>query len=62
MIFREDKLRYRERNGATNLSIIRKITQEALGRDKTVKCGREGKRLLAATNPMYRENILENLF
>ena len=62
VIFREDKLRYRERNGARNLSTIRKITLGALGRDKTVKCGREGKRLLAATDWMYREKILKNLF
>lgn len=62
VIFREDKLRYRERNGARNLSIIRKITLGALGRDKTLKCGREGKRLLAATDGVYRANILKNLF
>lgn len=62
VIFREDKLRYRERNGARNMSTIRKITLGALGRDKTVKCGREGKRLLAATDSTYREKVLKNLF
>lgn len=62
VIFREDKLRYRERIGARNLSTIRKITLGLLGRDKTLKCGREGKRLVAATNAAYRENVLKNLF
>jgi predicted transposase YbfD/YdcC len=62
VVFREDKLRYRERNGARNLSIIRKITLGALGRDKTLKCGKEGKRLAAATDSTYRENLLKNLF
>lgn len=62
VIFREDKLRYRERIGARNLSIIRKITLGVLGRDKTLKYGREGKKLAAATSSIYRENILENLF
>ena len=62
VIFREDKLRYRERTGAQNLSVIRKIILGALGRDKTLKCGKEGKRLRAAVDPTYREKILKNLF
>lgn len=45
------------RNGACNMSTIRKIILGALGRDKTVKCGREGKRLLAATDVTYRKRI-----
>lgn len=62
VIFREDKLRYRERIGAQNISIIRKVIVGALGRDKTLKCGKEGKRLRAAVDPKYREEILKNLF
>jgi len=62
VVFKEDKLRYRARNGASNLSTIRKITLGMLSRDKTAKCGREGKRLLAATDPVYRDKVLKNLF
>ena len=60
--FREDKLRYRDRVGAQNLAAIRKITHGALARDKTLKCGKDGKRLVAATDPKYREEVLKILF
>ena len=60
--FREDKIRYRDRIGAQNLATIRKITLGALAKDNTLKCGKEGKRLVAATDPLYRESILKNLF
>lgn len=60
--FREDKLRYRDRIGAQNLASIRKITLGALSKDKFLKCGKKNKRLLAATDPDYREKILKSLF
>jgi hypothetical protein len=62
VIFREDKLRYRERVGAQNLATVRKMTLGALAKDKTLKCGKAGKRLAAATDPQYREVVLKNLF
>lgn len=62
VVFREDKSRYRERIGAQNLSIIRKIVLGAVTRETTLKCGKEGKRLRAAVDPLYREKILKNLF
>ena len=62
VVFREDKLRYRERVGAQNLAAIRKLTLGALTKDTTLKCGKAGKRLVAATNPQYREAILNKLF
>lgn len=60
--FREDHLRYRDRIGAQNLATIRKITLAALVKDKTLKCGKSGKRIAAATNPEYRENLLKLIF
>jgi predicted transposase YbfD/YdcC len=60
--FREDKLRYRDRIGAQNLATIRKLTLAALARDKTLKCGKAGKRIAAATDPKYRESVLKLLF
>lgn len=62
IILREDKLRYRHEVGARNLSIVRKVVLGALGKDKTHKCGRMGKRVVAASNPLFREEVLKNLF
>jgi hypothetical protein len=60
--YREDKLRYRERIGAQNLETIRKLSLGALARDKILRCGKEGKKLAAATDFQYRESILKNFF
>jgi predicted transposase YbfD/YdcC len=62
VILREDKLRYRHKVGARNLATIRKIILGTLGKDKTRKCGRAGKRTIAASDPLFREEILKNLF
>ena len=60
--FREDKVRYRERTGAQNLAAIRKIIHGVLSKDTKLKCGKQGKRLVAATAPQYREELLKKLF
>ena len=60
--FREDKVRYRERTGAQNLAAIRKIIHGVLSKDTKLKCGKQGKRLVAATDPQYREELLKKLF
>ena len=60
--FRQDSSRYRERIGAQNLAAIRKITHGILSKDTTLKCGKQGKRLVAATSPEYREELLKKLF
>jgi len=60
--FREDQLRYRDRIGAQNLAAIRKLTLGALTKDKTLKCGKAGKRIAAATDPNYREKLLKLIF
>jgi len=61
VIFREDESRYRDKIGAQNLSIIRKMTLGALSRDKISKGGIQAKRLRAAGNAQYREFVLKNL-
>jgi len=60
--FREDKLRYRDRIGAQNLASIRKLVLGVLTKDNTLKCGKKNKRLIAATDPGYREKVLKLLF
>jgi predicted transposase YbfD/YdcC len=62
VILREDKLRYRHAVGAQNLAAIRKIILGALGKDKSRKCGKANKRILAASDSLFREEILKNLF
>lgn len=60
--FREDKLRYRDRIGAQNLATIRKLSLAALAKDTILKCGKSGKRIAAATDPIYREKLLKLIF
>ena len=60
VVFREDDNRYRDKIGAQNLSILRKIVLGVLTKDKSKKCGGAAKRLAAAVNSNYRENILKN--
>ncbi len=62
VILREDQSRYRHKIGARNLSIIRKLVLGALSKDKSRKCGRANKRLIAACNPLFREEVLKNVF
>ena len=62
VIFREDKLRYRHEIGARNLATIRKMTLGALGRNQTYKCGKAGRRIMAASDPIFREQVLKNFF
>ncbi|MCB9092734.1 MAG: ISAs1 family transposase [Halobacteriovoraceae bacterium] len=62
IIMREDQNRYRHKVGARNLSIIRKVVLGALSKDKSRKCGRTNKRLIAACNPLFREEVLKKCF
>ncbi|MGZ6298729.1 MAG: ISAs1 family transposase, partial [Parachlamydiaceae bacterium] len=59
VVLREDSSRYRDRVGAQNLAVTRKVTLDMLSKDKTRKCGIATKRLIAATDPIYRESILK---
>jgi len=60
--FGQDDSRYRERNGAANMAIIRKMALNLLSKEKTLKKGAGTKQQAAACNPLYREKVLKNLF
>jgi predicted transposase YbfD/YdcC len=60
--FRQDASRYRDRQGASNLGIIRKIGLNMLLKEKTLKKGVATKQQAAACNPEYRSKVLKNLF
>ena len=57
--FREDKQRYRDKTMAQNLSCLRKIAFNILKKDLR-KSSLKSKRLRAASNMAYREEILKN--
>ena len=57
--FREDKQRYRDKTMAQNLSCLRKIAFNILKKDSR-KSSFKSKRLRAASNIAYREDILKN--
>lgn len=59
VVFREDANRYRNRIGAQNLSVLRKITMGILIKDKSQKHGTSSKRLAAAVDQNYREKLLK---
>jgi predicted transposase YbfD/YdcC len=63
VVLEEDGHTYRNRNGACNLSAIRKIVLAALQKTEAKKkYSKKGKRLLAAINPEFRFACLKNLF
>ena len=62
VIFRQDNSRYRDRIGARNLAIVRKIALNALVKDNSIKGGVATKQCAAACNPTYREQVLKNMF
>lgn len=62
VMLREDQNRYRDRIGAQNLAALRKIVLGVLSKEKSKKRSIASKRLLAAMDPKYREEILKNLF
>ena len=62
IVFKQDKSRYRNRIGARNLAIARKIALNALMKENSIKRGVATKQCAAACNPAYREKLLKNLF
>jgi predicted transposase YbfD/YdcC len=62
VVFKQDKSRYRDRIGAQNLAVIRKIALNGLLREGTLKKGIATKQCAAACNPAYRELVLKKLF
>ena len=63
VVLSEDGHIYRNRNGASNLSVIRKIVLAALEKVETKrKRSKKTKRLLAAADPMFRVDCLKKIF
>lgn len=62
VVFRQDKSRYRNRTGACNLAVLRKVALNSLLRENSLKRGIATKQCAAASNPSYREKVLKNLF
>lgn len=56
--YEEDKCRVRKDNGAENLSVMRRVTQNMLKLEKSRKLSTNKKRTLAALNPEYRLKLL----
>ena len=62
VIFGQDRSRYRDRNGARNLAICRKLALNLLQKETSLKLGTATKQAAAIANPIYREKVLKNLF
>jgi len=60
--FRQDDSRYRNKIGASNLAIVRKLILNGFLKEKSLKGGIATKQCAVACNPLYREKILKNLF
>lgn len=61
VVFKEDKQKYKDKTMAQNLSCLRKVALNLLKKDPR-KASLQAKRLRAACNIAYREEILKNLF
>lgn len=62
VVFRQDKSRYRDRMGASNIAALNKMALNALLRETSLKKGVATKQCSTACNPEYREKMLKNLF
>lgn len=62
VIFGQDRSRYRDRNGARNLAVCRKLALNLLQKETTLKRGTATKQAAAIANPEYREKVIKNLF
>ena len=60
VIFREDHSKYRDREGAQNLSAVRKMALGLLKKEESVKKSLKRKRFQALTSEHYREMVLKN--
>jgi predicted transposase YbfD/YdcC len=60
VVFRQDKSRYRDRVGARNLAVVRKMALQALSRASD-KGGIATRQCVAACNPEYRERVIKSL-
>ena len=58
MVFGEDQARMRMGNAAEDFSILRRIVLNLFRQDKTSKVGIKTRRLLAASDDVYRLKLL----
>ena len=61
VVFAEDKQKYKDKTMAQNLSCLRKMVLNILKKDPR-KASLQAKRLRAACNVTYRDDLLKNLF
>ena len=61
VVFGQDKSRYRDRIGARNLAICRKLALNLLQKETTLKRGVATKQAAAIAKPSYREKVFKNL-
>ena len=61
VVFSQDKSRYRNRVGARNLAVLRKLALNSLLREESLKKGIATKQCATACNSSYREKVLKNL-
>ncbi len=59
--FNEDGCRIREKNGAENFSVLRRIALNLLRQNNKVKAGIKARRLRAGWDESYLESLLANL-
>lgn len=62
VVLRQDDSRYRDRIGARNLAVVRKIALNAVSKETSIKGGIATRQYAASFNPAYRDKILKNLF
>ncbi len=62
VVFRQDKARYRNRVGAQNMAVIRKMALHALSKETSRKGGIATRQCAAACILEYRAKVLKNLF
>lgn len=61
VVLRQDDSRYRDRTGARNLAVVRKIALNAVSKETSIKGGIATRQYAASFNPAYRDKILKNL-
>ena len=62
VVFRQDDSRYRDRVGARNLAVVRKIALNAVSKETSIKGGIATRQYAASFNQAYRDKVLKNLF
>jgi predicted transposase YbfD/YdcC len=62
VIFGQDRSRYRDRQGASNLAICRKLALNLLQKETSLKRGMATKQAAALANATFRDKVIKNLF